>query len=80
MFINISYYTFESAWKLNGALPDFWNWLNSNISESSEYPVTLQKSLTFTYFFMRFKFVFYSKGMKAIQSIKVTVMFRRYSC
>ena len=37
------------------------------------------KKFFFTYFFMRFKFVSCSKGMKTTQTIKIIVTFRSYS-
>ena len=39
----------------------------------------ITKNFIFTYLFVGFKVMFCSKGMKTIQTTKVTLMFRRYS-
>ena len=53
--------------------PDFWFCLKSNILMYSEGPTALQKSL-FLHTFLYESSLFFSKRMKTIQAIKITVM------
>ena len=62
-----------SAYIINSILSDFIYWLNSNILFPSD-GITISQNLYF-YFFMRFKFIFCSKAMKTIQTIKITLTF-----
>ena len=65
---------------MNGTLSDFKYCLNSNILSFSEGITNPQihkstEIFIFTYFLMRFKFIFCSKAMKTIQTIKITLTF-----
>ena len=59
---------------MNGALPDVWHWLNSNILVSSEFIFTLQKSSFSHAFLYDSNLLFCPKRMKTIQTIKITSM------
>ena len=52
---------------INGALSDFWYWLNSYILLSSDGIITLEKSLCSQTFLKRFKFFFCCKRVKTMK-------------
>ena len=56
----------------------FWYWLNFNILVSSTGIITLQKS-SFPLIFLCDSNFFCSKGMKTIQTVKITIIFWRNS-
>ena len=60
---------------MHGILSDFIYCLNSNILSFSEDISISQEFLFLHSFFVRFKFVFRSKEMKTIETIKITMMF-----
>ena len=68
----------RSALTINDALSDFWYWLNYNVLVSSESIMTLQKSL-FSHILLCNLNFFCCERMKAIQTIKITMMFRSHS-
>ena len=69
----------KSALTIDGVLSYFGYWLNSNILISLVGITTTKKSLFSHTFFMRFKFVFCSKRMKTIQTVRIPNILWRYS-
>ena len=85
LFSHLSIFSIKhsrSAYIINDALSNFWYWLTFDIDLNfsvfrRNYKVT--KVFILTYLFMRFTFVFCGQRMKTIQTVKITVMFGRYS-
>ena len=59
---------------MNGAVSDFWYWLDYNVLLYSEGIIILQKSL-FSHTFLWDSSFFCCKRMKAIPKTKITVIF-----